>query len=157
MDALWDELGTFDSAIIVPATLRLIVASILAALIGWERERGGHSAGLRTHILVGLGSALFSVVPVLSSDQPDLAAVVKGVAAGVGFLGGGAILKDVERQSVEGLTTAASIWLTAAVGLAAAAGMYTGAFIATFIALFVLRPLGKVAHEINQDDDKTGT
>jgi putative Mg2+ transporter-C (MgtC) family protein len=154
MDAVWSELGIGDisSATIIPLVLRLSAAAFLAGLIGWERERGGHNAGLRTHIIVGLGAALFTIVPLLypGTDRPDLANIVKGLAAGIGFIGGGTILKDVERQSVEGLTTAAAVWLTAAVGLAAAAGMYLAASLATLVALIVLRPLRAV--EAENDD-----
>lgn len=147
MDVVWSELAWesdhYRTSIVL--MLRLLAAGTLAGLIGWERERGGHQAGLRTHMLVGIGSAMFTVVPVLlGGDALDLANVVKGVAAGVGFLGGGTILKDVERQSVEGLTTAAAIWLVAAIGLAAGAGMYLAATIGTVIALIVLRPLRRV-------------
>jgi putative Mg2+ transporter-C (MgtC) family protein len=135
MDVVWAELEW---------VVRLFVAGLLAGVIGWERAHGGHQAGLRTHILVGLGSALFTLVPVVQGATPDYSNIVKGVAAGIGFLGGGAILKDVQRQSVEGLTTAASIWLTAAVGMAAAAGMHLIATAAALLGLFVLRPLRKI-------------
>ena len=142
MDALWSELARCtDLSNAVLVLMRLTVAAVFAGLIGWERERGSHTAGFRTHILVGVGSALFALVAVLPAEQPDLANIVKGVAAGVGFLGGGAILKHVEHQAVEGLTTAAGMWITAAIGVAAAAGMYLPAFVATLITLFVLRPL----------------
>jgi putative Mg2+ transporter-C (MgtC) family protein len=142
MDFVWSELGI---------SMRLVVAALLAGLIGWERERGGHQAGLRTHILVGLGAALFTLVPAFQGQVSDYSNVVKGVAAGIGFLGGGAILKDVQKQSVEGLTTAASIWLTAAVGLASAAGMYLAAVASTVIALIVLWPMQKVESPSERD------
>src|SRR5688572_491398 len=105
MDIIWSELGSFDVGTFIPLVMRLATAAVLAGLIGWEREHGGRNAGLRTHIIVGLGSALFAIVPILypGIDKPDLANIVKGVAAGIGFIGGGTILKHVERQSVEGL------------------------------------------------------
>jgi putative Mg2+ transporter-C (MgtC) family protein len=156
MEIVWSELGVnnTDPATVVALLMRLLAAGVLSGLVGWERERGGHAAGLRTHILVGLGSALFTVAALFSGQGTDMGNVVKGVAAGVGFLGGGTILKDVERQSVEGLTTAAAIWLTAAVGLTAAAGMYLTATVTALIALFVLRPLRKIEPQAPQHPPK---
>lgn len=146
METVASELGLngFEQATAIKVAIRLVIASALAGAIGWDRERRGREAGMRTHMLVGLGAALFTMIPVFFSEQTDLGNVVKGVAAGIGFLGAGTIIKDVQKQSVEGLTTAASIWFTAAVGLAVAAGMYLPAVIATILALLVLMPLRKV-------------
>lgn len=118
-----------DARSFVRVTLRLIFAMVLAACIGWERERGGKSAGLRTHILVALGSALFVVaLGEAGANASELTRVAQGVAAGIGFIGGGVILKLPSERRVHGLTTAASIWLTAAVGVAAGTGkLGTGA------------------------------
>src|SRR5579883_350300 len=100
--------------------LRLFVAALLGALVGWERERGERAAGLRTHALVGLGSALFMVVSSFGFEDTrnmpqvalDPSRVAAQVASGVGFLGGGTII--LRREVVRGLTTAASIWAVAA-------------------------------------------
>jgi putative Mg2+ transporter-C (MgtC) family protein len=146
MDTVWSELGweTFDAASYIRTVMRLVAAGILAGVIGWERKRRGREAGMRTHMLVGLGAAMFTIVPVTLSPDMDFGNIVKGVAAGIGFLGAGTILKDVEHQNVEGLTTAASIWFAAAIGLATGAGMYFAATVGTIIALIVLMPMRKV-------------
>lgn len=109
-----------DAAHLVATGGRLLAAALLGGLIGEQRERVHSAAGLRTHILVALGAALF----VLAGGEagfstPDLSRVVQGIVAGVGFLGAGTILKLADRGEVHGLTTAATIWVTAAVGVAA--------------------------------------
>ena len=102
---------------------RVVVAALLGALLGWERERAGKAAGLRTHMLVALGAALFVLFPAEAGmDIADLSRVIQGVATGIGFIGAGTILKRVESEQVEGLTTAASIWLTGAIGMSVGAG-----------------------------------
>jgi putative Mg2+ transporter-C (MgtC) family protein len=123
----------------VRVTIRLVVALVLSALIGLEREAGGKAAGLRTHMLVGLGSALFIVVlSEAGASAGDLTRIVQGVAAGIGFIGGGVILKLEGERRVKGLTTAASIWLTSAVGIAAGAGKSGAAIVGIILSLWVL-------------------
>lgn len=117
---------------------RLFSAIVFGALVGLERERRGMAAGLRTHMMVCLGAALFTLVPLEASDFVDLAQVVKGLAAGIGFLGGGAILKLAAEREIKGLTTAASIWLTAAIGMASGAGKMWMALIASVLSLVIL-------------------
>ena len=118
---------------------RLILASLLGGVIGFEREWRQRPAGLRTHMLVALGAALFVVSQY--DGTPDAGSrVVQGVAAGIGFLGAGAILKD-QQHSVKGLTTAADIWLTAAIGVAAGLGRGSTALLATVLALVILAVL----------------
>jgi putative Mg2+ transporter-C (MgtC) family protein len=103
--------------------VRVVVAALLGALLGWERERAGKAAGLRTHMLVALGAALFVLFPAEAGmDVADLSRVIQGVATGIGFIGAGTILKRPESEQVEGLTTAASIWLTGAIGMSVGAG-----------------------------------
>lgn len=116
---------------------RLITAVVLGGVIGWEREIRGRAAGLRTHMMVALGSALFTLIP-LESGHTDLAAIVKGVAAGIGFLGAGAILKVIEEREIKGLTTAGSIWFTAAMGVACGAGKMWVALTATLLSVVIL-------------------
>jgi putative Mg2+ transporter-C (MgtC) family protein len=102
--------------------LRLVIAVTLGGLVGYEREREGEPAGLRTHGMVCLGAALFTVVSLYGFGAgADPSRVASLVVSGIGFLGAGAILHD--RASVHGLTTAASLWVTAAIGLAVGAGM----------------------------------
>src|SRR5688572_29687706 len=135
--------GDYQQAMRV--AVRLVMAALLSSVIGWERGRRGHVAGLRTHILVGLGAAVFTFVPTLyAGGKTDLAQVVKGVAAGIGFLGAGTILKIQEKQQIEGLTTAASIWLTAAVGMAVGAGFHFAAGLAVVLAWIVLTPIKRL-------------
>ncbi len=120
--------------------LRLALAMVLGGVIGYQRRLSGKPAGLRTHTLISVGSALFTIVGTTAfSDDP--ARVAAGIVTGIGFLGAGAILH--RRQNVEGLTTAATIWVVAAIGLAAGAGLYIIApvtAIITLIVLFLPRP-----------------
>lgn len=121
----------------VEMILRLLLATALGAGIGYQRERAGKVAGLRTHILIGLGAALFTVVSVFGfSGAVDPSRVAAGVVAGVGFIGAGVIFRGEE--GVAGLTTAASIWIVAAIGLAAGAGLYLISVIVTLIAIGIL-------------------
>lgn len=128
-----------DVAEVTRLCLRLLIAMILGGVLGFERERSGASAGFRTHMLVALGSALFVLVPLQAgTDLSDMSRVLQGVIAGIGFLGAGAILKSSDDQQVRGLTTAASIWLTAAIGIAAGMGREATAVLSTLFALVIL-------------------
>ena len=119
--------------------LRLILAVVLGAIIGFEREQAGKPAGFRTHLLVCAGSAIFTLVSIYGfGEGSDPSRVAAGVVAGIGFLGAGTILRTREGLLV-GLTTAAGIWAVAAIGLAAGAGMYILAAVAALIMLLVLR------------------
>lgn len=119
--------------------LRLTVAATLGGVLGYEREQQGKSAGLRTHMLVSLGAALFVLVPQQAGmPDSDLARVVQGLVAGVGFLGAGTIIKGQKDEDVRGLTTAAGLWLTAAIGVAAGLGREATAILSTIMALVIL-------------------
>ena len=120
--------------------LRFLLAVALGAGIGYQRERAGKAAGLRTHILVCAGAALFTLVSIygFSGGVVDISRVAAGVVVGIGFIGAGVILRGQREKEVAGLTTAASIWITAAVGLAAGAGMYPISVIATAVTVGVL-------------------
>ncbi len=118
--------------------LRLLLAAALGAIIGYQRERAGKQAGLRTHILISVGAALICLLSIYGfGAASDPARVAAGVVVGVGFLGAGVIL---HRQGgiVAGLTTAATIWVVAGIGLAAGAGLYIVAAVATALVLGVL-------------------
>lgn len=124
---------------ITRVVVRLVMAVALGALLGYERESVGASAGLRTHMLVSLGSALFVLIPLQAGmELGDVSRVVQGVTAGVGFLGAGAILKLQNENQITGLTTAAGVWLTAAVGVAAGMGREGTAVLTTLLALGIL-------------------
>jgi putative Mg2+ transporter-C (MgtC) family protein len=144
----WDDIwGTVreeftdigDGTGIVRIVVRLLVAVVLGGILGYERESVGAPAGLRTHMLVSLGSALFVLIPLQAGMRiDDLSRVLQGITAGVGFLGAGAILKQRDRNDVRGLTTAASIWLTAALGVAAGMGREATALLSTVFAFVIL-------------------
>ena len=119
--------------------LRLAGAAVLGGLMGMEREWLQKPAGLRTHMLVALGSAMFVLAPrEVGMDGADLSRVMQGVATGVGFIGAGTILKVASARRIEGLTTAASLWLAAAVGLAVGAGLWWLPFVSAVLALVIL-------------------
>jgi len=133
--------------------LRLLMAALLGGLLGYERERRGKAAGLRTHMLVALGAALFVLAPLQAGMQVnDLSRVLQGVIAGIGFLGAGAILKLGDEHKIRGLTTSAGIWLTAAIGVAAGMGRETTAVFSTLLALFVLAVLRRLERHIAERD-----
>jgi putative Mg2+ transporter-C (MgtC) family protein len=134
--------------------LRLGLAALLGAVIGLERELRDREAGLRTHLLVAMGSALFTILSaygfrdVLNGSNPllvrtDPTRIAAQIVTGIGFLGAGAIIR--QGFSIRGLTTAATLWLTAAIGMAAGAGSYVAAAVTTGIALFSLGPLRIIA------------
>ncbi len=123
---------------------RLVVAAILGALVGLEREIHEHPAGMRTHLLVSLGSAAFTVLSIEAFGAPggDPGRIAAQIVSGIGFLGAGAILK--EGATIRGLTTAASLWAVAAVGMAAGAGAWMVAGAVAVVAIVSLWPLGLV-------------
>jgi len=139
----FSDLGSVED--ITRVVLRLLVAVALGGLLGYERESVGASAGLRTHMLVSLGSALFVLIPVQAGMRiEDLSRVLQGVTAGIGFLGAGAILKLKDDNDIRGLTTAASVWLTAAIGVAAGMGREATAIVSAVLAFVILSLLRKV-------------
>jgi putative Mg2+ transporter-C (MgtC) family protein len=147
MDLLVEELsvGLPNLREIARVIIRLAAASLLGAIIGAQREHAGKPAGLRTHMLVSLGAALFVVVPVQAGmDPPELSRVIQGIATGIGFIGGGAILKLSQERDIQGLTTAAGIWLTAAIGVAVGLGGLGVALIGTALAWLILGVLWRV-------------
>jgi len=117
--------------------LRILLAMALGAIIGFQRGKAEKPAGMRDLILISAGSALFTVVSIYGFGA-DPARVAAGIVTGIGFLGAGAIIRRGEGGVVRGLTTAATIWVTAGIGLAAGAGMYIIAAVATFLVLVVL-------------------
>jgi putative Mg2+ transporter-C (MgtC) family protein len=150
--------GTLETS---EVALRLGLAALLGMVLGLEREFRGQAAGLRTHILVSLGSCLFTlasiyvVLPLHETQtlaqegvRGDVTRIASQVVVGIGFLGGGSILRSGSR--VKGLTTAANLWLTASIGLAAGIGFYFGAAASTLLALVALsglRPLERAIHK----------
>ncbi|APR37691.1 MgtC/SapB family protein [Paraburkholderia sp. SOS3] len=131
-----------DLASITQLVIRLCVALVLGSVLGFERELAGRDAGLRTHMLVSTGSALFVLVPLQAGfGQDDMSRVLQGLVSGIGFLGAGAIIKLSAEREVRGLTTAASLWFAAGVGVAAGLGREATAILSTVIALVILAGL----------------
>jgi putative Mg2+ transporter-C (MgtC) family protein len=125
--------------------VRLMAAMLLGGLIGAEREWVGKAAGLRTHMLVSLGAALFVIAPLeAGASEGDIGRIVQGIAAGIGFIGAGTILKRADRDEIHGLTTAAGIWLTAGIGVTVGLGQLWVAMLCTLGAWVILFVLGVI-------------
>src|SRR5437763_12574026 len=126
--------------------LRLLAATLVGCAIGLNRELCGKPAGMRTHGLVALGAALITVasLDLAGAESAAVLRTVQGIMAGIGFLGGGVIMRDESHQSVHGLTTAASIWVVACLGIACGTGQWLTAVIALGLTLFVLVVGGRV-------------
>lgn len=136
--------------------VRLLMAALLGGVLGFERERAGKVAGLRTHMLVAVGSAFFVLVPQLDDrSDAEIARVIQGVITGIGFLGGGVILKLKEREQVRGLTSAASIWLTTAIGIAVGLGRLGSALLAAIVAFLILGTLHRLDRAIGGEDTES--
>src|SRR6185437_10102147 len=133
-----------DVTQIVRIAIRLLAALLIGSAIGLQRELTHKPAGLRTHLLVALGTALMVVAVVdAGMASADVSRVIQGLVTGIGFLGGGTILKLTREHEIRGLTTAAGIWLTAAASVAVGLGMFVDAFIGVIFALIVLSAVGK--------------
>lgn len=134
----FDELLNFQ--VIFRIFLRLALAMGLGALLGFERAQAGKAAGMRTHMLVTLAAAIFMLIPTVAGfESSDTSRIIQGVVTGIGFIGGGAILKVATEKEVHGLTTASEIWLASAIGMAAGLGRYGLALVGTALALVILR------------------
>lgn len=147
MDLFLNELraGSLTTEELVRVVVRLTAAMLVGAVAGIDRERMGKAAGLRTHMLVSLGCASFVLAAQMTGmPVPDLSRVIQGLATGVGFLGGGAILKSAEDREIHGLTTAAGIWMTAGAGIAVGLGELAVGFIAIGFAWVVLALMTRV-------------
>jgi putative Mg2+ transporter-C (MgtC) family protein len=162
MDAWWHQVWQTlqaefadigDARQLTQMTVRLLIAAVLGGILGFEREHKGKAAGVRTHMLVALGAALFVLVPQMSGSQADaMSRVVQGVIAGIGFLGAGTILKGKEDEEghVKGLTTAAGLWMTAAIGVAAGMGRESTAVLSTLLALVVFSIMPRVVRLLDK-------
>ena len=159
---IFQRLNDFEH--VARISVRLFVATVLGGLIGIERQYEHKAAGLRTHMLVALGAALFTIVPLeFKMASGDVSRVMQGITAGIGFLGAGMIFRGTDQKDVKGLTTAAGIWVTAALGVAAGAGLLWLAIIAVLMAWFILLVLHQIEswykhfqknHDANQLADK---
>ena len=164
MSDVWQQVGSTivaefsdlnDATELTRISVRLLIAALLGGLLGFEREQRGKSAGIKTHMLVCIGAALFVLIPQQAGviAAADLSRVMQGVIAGIGFLGAGAILKGDQEKDLKGLTTAAGIWLTAAIGVAAGLGRESSAILCTLLALIVLLVIPKIAGLIGPKDN----
>ena len=141
MDIIWQELtsGLPNSTQLKHVIVRLIAATLLGAVVGIQRQRAHKPAGLRTHILVSLGTTVFILTCSGAGMSLDgLSRVIQGIATGIGFIGAGSILKLSHEHHIEGLTTAAGVWMTAAIGVAVGVGSLGLALLSTFFTLIVL-------------------
>jgi len=150
MDVLWQELtsGLHDSKQLAHVIIRLLAAAILGGLVGFQRETTHKPAGLRTHMLVSVATAAF----VIASASGRLSVegwsrVIQGIVTGIGFIGAGTILKISQEHAIKGLTTAASVWMTAAIGVTVGLGNLGIGLMVTLLALIILW-LWKVEHSV---------
>ncbi|WP_288375058.1 MgtC/SapB family protein [uncultured Pseudomonas sp.] len=140
-----------DEGEVTRILVRLLMAAVLGAVLGFEREHKGKSAGVRTHMLVSMGAALFVLAPSMAgADAQALSRVIQGIVAGIGFLGAGTILKGhgQDTNHVKGLTTAAGLWMTAAIGTAAGMGREATALVSTVLALLVLSSMPVLVEKV---------
>jgi putative Mg2+ transporter-C (MgtC) family protein len=145
MDVFWEELtsGLPDARQLAHLFIRLVAATLLGAVVGLQRERAGKPAGLRTHILVTLGTAVFVMAcSGVGMSLDGLSRVIQGVVTGIGFIGAGSILKLNEERDVQGLTTAAGVWMTAAIGVAVGLGSLGVALLSTLFTVVILALAG---------------
>lgn len=145
MDIFWEELtsGLPNARQLWHVLIRLAAATLLGAAIGIQRERAGKPAGIRTHILVTLGTAVFVMAcSAVGMSSDGLSRVIQGIVTGIGFIGAGSILKLTEALDVKGLTTAASVWMTAAIGVAVGLGSLGVALLSTIFTLIILGVAG---------------
>lgn len=162
MSSVWQQISsTFvaefsdlkDVSEITTLVIRLLMAALLGGILGFEREQRGKAAGIKTHMLVAIGSALFVLIPQQAGlSEAELSRVVQGIIAGIGFLGAGSILKGHDEKDLKGLTTAAGIWLTAAIGVAAGLGRESSAILCTILALAILLLMPKVIDRLEEKE-----
>jgi putative Mg2+ transporter-C (MgtC) family protein len=141
VDIIWKELttGLPDARQLIHVLIRLTAATLLGAVVGFERERAGKAAGLRTHMLVALGTTVFVLACSGAGMSLDgISRVIQGIVTGIGFIGAGSILKLNTERDIQGLTTAAGVWMTAAIGVAVGLGSLGVAFLSTFFTLVIL-------------------
>ena len=153
MDIIWLELtsGLPDARQLVHVIIRLVAATLLGAVVGLQRERAGKPAGLRTHMLVTLGTAVFVLAcSGVGMSLDGLSRVIQGIVTGIGFIGAGSILKLSEERDIRGLTTAAGVWMTAAVGVAVGLGSLGVALLSTLFTLIILSLATRLERQVDE-------
>ena len=141
MEILWHELtaGMADRGHLAIVLIRTITAVLLGGIVGMQREKVGKPAGLRTHMMVSLGTAVVVLgCSGVGMDMDGLSRVIQGIVTGIGFVGAGTILKLTDEKEIQGLTTATGLWMTAAIGVAVGLGALGIAVIATVLTVIVL-------------------
>jgi putative Mg2+ transporter-C (MgtC) family protein len=154
MDIVWEELtaGLIDTRQLVHVLIRLLAATLLGAVIGLQRERAGKPAGLRTHMLVTLGTAVFVLAcSGVGMSLEGQSRVIQGVVTGIGFIGAGSILKLSEQRDVQGLTTAAGVWMSAAIGVAVGLGSLGVAILSAVFTLLILSLAKRFERDADHD------
>lgn len=157
MDIFWQELtnGFQDREHVIRVITRLFAAMILGGIIGIQRERSGKPAGFRTHMLVCLGTAVFVVAcSSVGMEFDAMSRVIQGLVTGIGFIGAGTILKLDKEEEIIGLTTAAGIWMTAAIGITVGLGAIAVAALSTGLALIILALAGPLEDFMKKRRDK---
>lgn len=153
MDLLWQELtlGLDSTRLAAQMLIRMVLAVLLGGLVGMQREQAGKPAGVRTHMLVSLGTAVVVLACAGMGMQYDAQSrVIQGIVTGIGFIGAGSILKLNEERDIQGLTTAAGLWMTAAIGIACGVGTLGIAIVAAVVTVILLA----LAGIIEARDDK---
>jgi putative Mg2+ transporter-C (MgtC) family protein len=157
MDVLWEELtaGLTDARQLSHVIIRMVAAILLGAIVGYQRERAHKPAGLRTHVLVSLGTAVFVLSCARSGMSSDgLSRVIQGIVTGIGFIGAGSILKLSDERDIKGLTTSAGIWMTAAIGVTVGLGSVGLAIMSTVLTLIVLALAGPLEHKLDKQREE---
>ena|SRR5215471_12754099 len=150
MDVLWQELtaGLHDPKQLAHVIIRIVAATLLGGMVGIQREKTHKPAGLRTHMLVSLATAAFvAACSSINMSLDGLSRVIQGIITGIGFIGAGTILKLSQEHEIKGLTTAASVWMTAAIGVTVGLGSLGIGLMITLLAVIILA-LEKVEHDI---------
>lgn len=158
MEVFWEELtaGIPDSRQLAHVIIRLLASAILGAIIGLQRERAGKPAGLRTHILVTLGTTVFVVAcKGYGMGSDGISRVIQGIITGIGFIGAGSILKLNEERDVKGLTTSAGIWIASGIGVSVGLGSLGLALMATLLAVVILSVVGRFEKKLYKHTSKT--
>lgn len=156
IDVLWQELtsGLHDSKQLAHVIIRLLAAALMGGLVGIQRQTTHKPAGLRTHMLVSLATAAFVIAAASGGlSQEGLSRTIQGIITGIGFIGAGTILKISQEHAIKGLTTAASVWMTAAIGVTVGLGDLGIGLMVTVLALIILW-LAKAEHSMEHDRSK---
>jgi putative Mg2+ transporter-C (MgtC) family protein len=157
MEILWQELtlGLGSERQLVQVLIRVIVAVLLGFLVGMQREKAGKPAGARTHMLVSMGTAVVVLACAGMGMQYDAQSrVIQGIVTGIGFIGAGSILKLSEERDIQGLTTAAGLWMTAAIGIACGVGAIGIALISAVLTVIVLALAGVIETRADKKKEK---